>query len=774
MKKLLFIFLITLIVAGVFFAPINAPFANAQTSPMPSASAAVRTSSDYPCAGLTPNVICDLAAKLIYVPLVFTSWILWLTGALLNVVVKFTVIDLALNIRDLTGIETAWRVIRDLANITFIFVLLYAAIRTILGVSDRKVKDVIVGVVIAATLINFSMFFTKIIVDASNLVAITFYNQIAPGAGSSSPTGPGLATSFMEPLKLQTLFSVADDPTAGSGAVQMLVDLKYNYGQLAIISVGGSIFLVTTSFVFLAVSIMFIIRFVNIIFLLILSPIGIAGSVMPGLKSSADKWWKSLTDQAVFAPVYMIMTWVVLTVFRSGNFLLTPGSSAGGGSTLAGAFQGIAGGIDPASGTGNGTFGLIMNFVIIIVFAIATLVISKQVSGQAGSIGQKVVGAALGAGAGIAGWGGRKFIGSAARGMADSEKLKEKASEKGLGGMGARLALRASQKTAGASFDARSSKALGAVGGAVGFDMAKEFGAGQAGGKGGYDDITKKKVEAEKKFADSFKPADYVVDEAVQELERVKKLDINSSEFKAEHKKDIEGAQRELQQAKDKKYRAVEKGTLTYEQMVAYDREIKELENKEANIRDAKGYLETKKDVAQKKVDRFKGVDDDEAKKRVRKQERERLIKEAREQGKNITEKGLQDELKTYMNSEVAQAKIETTKQKGLGAKRKESYAEAITTPNWVGTTTVPFSGISLPWKPPKKPKIKREYRQATAEIRRGEKPVKDQLEKILKDAGELKVEEGGSSETAPPSAPPASPSGGGATPSGSGTPTPK
>src|SRR3989338_1414483 len=48
-------------------------------------------------------------------------------------------------------------VIRDLINISFIFVLLYGAIKTILGVGDVKVKNLIIGVVISAILINFSM-----------------------------------------------------------------------------------------------------------------------------------------------------------------------------------------------------------------------------------------------------------------------------------------------------------------------------------------------------------------------------------------------------------------------------------------------------------------------------------------------------------------------------------------------------------------------------------------------------------------------------------------
>ena len=74
-------------------------------------------------------------------------------------------------------IPLAWAIVRDFSNIFFILVLLYVAIQTILGMG-HETKKVVVNVVIMALLINFSMFFTKVVIDSSNILALVFYNKL--------------------------------------------------------------------------------------------------------------------------------------------------------------------------------------------------------------------------------------------------------------------------------------------------------------------------------------------------------------------------------------------------------------------------------------------------------------------------------------------------------------------------------------------------------------------------------------------------------------------
>ncbi len=76
-------------------------------------------------------------------------------------------------------IASAWIVVRDLSNIFFILLLLYTAMKLILGIGGAEVKKMIATIVVGALLINFSMFITRIVIDATNILALIFYNKLS-------------------------------------------------------------------------------------------------------------------------------------------------------------------------------------------------------------------------------------------------------------------------------------------------------------------------------------------------------------------------------------------------------------------------------------------------------------------------------------------------------------------------------------------------------------------------------------------------------------------
>jgi len=76
-------------------------------------------------------------------------------------------------------VSEAWSIVRDLSNIFFILILLYVAFQKILGLGGHEAKKTIAHVVIVALLINFSMFFTNVVIDTSNILARVFYSKIS-------------------------------------------------------------------------------------------------------------------------------------------------------------------------------------------------------------------------------------------------------------------------------------------------------------------------------------------------------------------------------------------------------------------------------------------------------------------------------------------------------------------------------------------------------------------------------------------------------------------
>jgi hypothetical protein len=449
------------------------------------------------------------------------SLLTFLSGAILNYVVQYTVVDMAVNVSRAGVVNNAWGVIRDIANMSFIFILLYAAIQTILGIGSDT-KKLIVNVIVVAILINFSLFFTRVVIDASNVLAVTFYDAISPGA-LSDDISRGISSSLMEPLKIQSLWN-----TKGLG-----LEGK----TLIVVGVMGTIVSLIAAFIFFAVAIMFIIRFVVLIFTMILSPLAFMGFILPQLKKYKDQWWDALSGQAFFAPIYFLLTWIVIVIARG---LLT---SDGG--TMAEVFVGTTGADGEIEPPNFSSIGILVDFIIMIALLIASLLISKEFANKAGSsvagLTKWATGAAGSATLGIAGRFGRGTAGRLGQVVADMESLKNRPESRM-----ARLALATGKKTAGASFDVRSTGLSGTLG----------AGKGQV---GGFAADLKRKTEAEKKYAEeTFKPSELSVMQAEKSLSEAKKAGTPADIATAQAELDrINGASEDaLRQRKLKELRA--------------------------------------------------------------------------------------------------------------------------------------------------------------------------------------------------------------------------
>lgn len=378
------------------------------------------------------DVILLLPGYVALTTLKIAQWFTHISGMMLNYVVYYTVVNMKANISDAQTLSDAWRTIRDVGNMGFIFILLYAAIRTIVGGGGDNQK-LVARVVVVAILINFSLFFTRFIIDISNVLAITFYDAIAPGALDKTFT-QGLSGSLMEPLRLQSIFDVSSGLTIFSGE------------KIFIIGVAGTIFSLIAAFVFFAISILLIIRFVVLVFVMILSPIAFLSFILPQMKGYATQWWNALSGQAFFAPIYFLLTWVVIVVSRS---MLKGGS-----------FANLAGTSTAAGGTGAPpleTIEMIVNFAIVISMLVFSLVTAKNWANKAPGGISKIASMATGAiYGGAVGWAGRRTIGWGGSVIADRADLQKAANEgTGVRGAAARLALYTAKKARSGTFDAR-------------------------------------------------------------------------------------------------------------------------------------------------------------------------------------------------------------------------------------------------------------------------------------------------------------------------------
>src|SRR6185295_4056772 len=77
------------------------------------------------------TIIPGFIAANVILPLL--SFVMALSGLLLNFAVDQTVVQMAQKFSGISAIDNTWTTVRDVANMFFIFVLLYTAIMTMLG-----------------------------------------------------------------------------------------------------------------------------------------------------------------------------------------------------------------------------------------------------------------------------------------------------------------------------------------------------------------------------------------------------------------------------------------------------------------------------------------------------------------------------------------------------------------------------------------------------------------------------------------------------------------
>ncbi len=273
-----------------------------------------------------------------------------------------------------TFIGNAWSVVRDFSNIFFILVLLYVGIQTILGLGHGT-KKVIVQVIVMALMINFSMFFTKIVIDTSNVLALVFYNKINVEVIKDGKTGntnyisilkgggdkdvAGKMMAYFDPTKIlsekffekfkQKSYGVSMTGVAGAAAVGAAVGSAIpiigtiaggvigtvgyflsGFGNTVPLSISvgfiltaGAIIIFAT-YAFLIAGFCFLGRMIELWILIIFSPFAFMSSTLPMLEGVSYIGWKSwvhrLISLSFMAPIFMFFLYLIFMIIQSNIF----------------------------------------------------------------------------------------------------------------------------------------------------------------------------------------------------------------------------------------------------------------------------------------------------------------------------------------------------------------------------------------------------------------------------------------------------------------------
>lgn len=438
-------------------------------------------------------------SQLVYYGLfVPTSFILALSGQLLDALLSYTLDSASYDMSTDGFIKVGWKLIRDICNVVFIFILLYAAISTILGTGGVDIKKTIGSVIIVALLINFSLFFSGIIVDAGNILGRVFYTAMGVSKSTTSGTpssmdnlfsggDKSISTAIVSQFNPQNLFAqsitqgfkIKGLGDQGSGTTTVNGDgitvIQPPPGIYAAISLILAIINIMTAWIFFVVSFVFIGRVVGIWLAMVFSPIAFLSIAAPGKMSSMfgtynfSKWLGNLIDLAMTAPVFLFFLYLILKFLSAGFLTKAFTSGAGLGLNLT---------------TMQTLIGVVLPFLIVWGLLLEakkrTVALSGEVGGQfaawGDTLGKLAVGGALAVGTGGAALAGRGIIGRGAAALSENQTLQKLKGKSGLTGYTARLALRGTDKLSKASFDARNSKAADMLKGSpMGIDIKKNI-----------------------------------------------------------------------------------------------------------------------------------------------------------------------------------------------------------------------------------------------------------------------------------------------------------
>lgn len=449
-------FLLTML--GAYALPGGVALAQNSTQPLEHATI---NDVEFSCFwGVVPDLTC-IMAWVSYSIMGLFAWLAGAMGVVMNYSVQELVVKMGVTVQTITAIDVAWSILRDIANVFLVFITLFMGIATILGISSYGYKQLFWRIIVAALFVNFSLFFTTIVIDVSNIAAINLYAGLAGSAnidaGCATTAGAsadpcikgGVSGAIMNGAKLTSAFDAVTLTAGGNGITHS--DNDDVHWNIILASFMNGILFIILAFVYGAAAILLVTRFVVLIILMILSPIAFVAIIT---RVGGRKWWSMVLGQSLFAPAFFLMLLISIQIIATlaspaVNFLGVINSSV-------------------AAATGDVTaMSIFLNYAVVIGFIIVSLVVARSMgaygsqaiiktgqnwSRRAGMAAGATVGAAtFGAGARLA----RGTVGRSAYERTQDSDLLERASQSGMRGRVARAQLGMYNKLSNTSFDAR-------------------------------------------------------------------------------------------------------------------------------------------------------------------------------------------------------------------------------------------------------------------------------------------------------------------------------
>lgn len=237
---------------------------------------------------------------------------LWLLNILIALGANLTEFILNItNFTDVSVVQIGWGITRGLCNMGFALILLLMAFATVLRIESFGMKRMLIKLVIAALLINFSLVFAGIIIDFAQVLTNYF---ITSAAGTST-----ISENLMNGLQISRIYDFGQDQSLWDKIKETILGPTL---QMIAEQFMGVILFLGAAFCFFAMAFFLIARIVAIWILLILAPLAWLAMIVPNLPGKLGgawkEWWAQFFKWVFFAPTYAFFLYLALVIAQNG------------------------------------------------------------------------------------------------------------------------------------------------------------------------------------------------------------------------------------------------------------------------------------------------------------------------------------------------------------------------------------------------------------------------------------------------------------------------
>lgn len=479
------------------------------------------------CAIIGTGSFLGCIAKLIYYAIFRpAAWIASLFGMLFDFFLGYSLSDEAYRVN---FVVHGWRIIRDITNIFFIILMVWTGLSAVVGYSKLPMKKVVASLIINAILINFSLFFTRVVIDVANITARIFYTRIYVcegecvdrtgdgkidnyryGTGGYWPLSEKIVSAFNPQLILGPILLTnpsgnpprTEDLTFDSTNIQGITqraglstgDSEYA-GFFIIVSLIGTAIMLVVAFIFFKTAFLFLGRVITLYISMMLAPFAILtlGNVplVGGIKQiSWNDWFKNLSKAAVVAPIFVFYLYIIYFILQKGIV------------------EAIGVTIPRGSNFIDMTIYIVIPMAIVLMLLIYGVKLTKEysdgISGWIQDTATKFIGgSALGVATGGTALIGRNVVGRLGARISQSNRLQNMSSRGGIQGRVADRLLRTGSTLSRKTYDFRNTKTGQDLSKKMGVNLSNSFvntvGLGTKQTEGGFEGAIKR---SEKKLND--------------------------------------------------------------------------------------------------------------------------------------------------------------------------------------------------------------------------------------------------------------------------------